>query len=326
MVLTILTFFGYVLPFLAPKLFPLLSVLTLLLPTLLIFNVFFSIYWMIQLKRQFLLSSVLLLIGMPFISKFYKINEDQLPLDPRDFTIMSYNVRYFNLYEWLDHDVQSEMMELISEKKPDVLCIQEYCKKNKMDFSDYKYQYIFLTDNFMGQAIFSKYPIINKGDVDFPESSNNLIYADIVVKKDTLRIYSMHLQSVKISKDIHEEIDQKNSEKILKRISNAFSKQQYQSDLIKEHKKECKLPIVICGDMNNSAFSYVYRNIRGKLLDCFEEKGTGLGSTYPFKYYPARIDYIFANKKFKIKSFENFPGFVNSDHLPIMTRLSFPEE
>ena len=51
-VLTVLTFIGYVLPFLAPKLFPFLSVLTLVLPLFIIFNVVFFIYWAIQFKKE----------------------------------------------------------------------------------------------------------------------------------------------------------------------------------------------------------------------------------------------------------------------------------
>ena len=74
--------------------------------------------------------------------------------------------------------------------------------------------------------------------------------------------------------------------------------------------------------MNNSAFSYVYRSIKGDLNDSFEEAGSGFGATYNFKYYPARIDYIFADPKMKVKSFETFPEFINSDHYPIIARLS----
>jgi endonuclease/exonuclease/phosphatase family metal-dependent hydrolase len=77
--------------------------------------------------------------------------------------------------------------------------------------------------------------------------------------------------------------------------------------------------------MNNSAYSYVYRSIKGKLNDAFEEAGSGFGNTYNFKYYPARIDYIFADNRMKVKSFETFPDFVNSDHYPIMTRLMIEE-
>ena len=91
------------------------------------------------------------------------------------------------------------------------------------------------------------------------------------------------------------------------------------------HKNQCDFPVIICGDMNNSAYSYVYRSIKGKLNDAFEEAGSGFGNTYNFKYYPARIDYIFSDTRMKVKSFETFPDFVNSDHYPIMTRLMMEE-
>jgi endonuclease/exonuclease/phosphatase family metal-dependent hydrolase len=83
--------------------------------------------------------------------------------------------------------------------------------------------------------------------------------------------------------------------------------------------------VIISGDMNNSPFSYVYRNIKSDLNDCFEEAGTGFGQTYKFKYYPARIDYIFSSKKMEVKSFTTFAQFEYSDHFPVMTRLSFIE-
>jgi endonuclease/exonuclease/phosphatase family metal-dependent hydrolase len=71
-----------------------------------------------------------------------------------------------------------------------------------------------------------------------------------------------------------------------------------------------------------TAYSYVYRNIKGTLKDSFEEAGKGFGATYKFKYYPTRIDYIFADEKMTVKTFESFSEFENSDHYPIMTQLS----
>jgi hypothetical protein len=103
-VLTVLTFVAYILPFLAPKLFPILSVLTLILPFMLILNLLFFIYWGIQMKRQILLSSVVLLMGITFINKFYKFSTTDLPPSDNDFTVMSYNVRLFNLYKWIERD------------------------------------------------------------------------------------------------------------------------------------------------------------------------------------------------------------------------------
>ncbi|MDQ7962111.1 endonuclease/exonuclease/phosphatase family protein [Flavobacterium lindanitolerans] len=330
-VLTVLTFVAYILPFLAPKLFPILSVLTLILPFMLILNLLFFIYWGIQMKRQILLSSVVLLMGITFINKFYKFSTTDLPPSDNDFTVMSYNVRLFNLYKWIERDDVPELItNFINDKNPDILCIQEY-SEGKINLRAYKHKYILMKGNKTktGHAIFSKFPIVGRGDIVFPNSNNNAIYADIKKGKDTIRVYNMHLQSIRITPDVHEinedinGINEQKSKKIIKRMSEAFKEQQEQAEIIMNHKKNSKLPEIICGDMNNSAFSFVYRSIRGNLNDAFEEAGSGFGKSYNFKYYPARIDYIFVDKKMQVKNFENYPDFVNSDHFPVMARLAF---
>lgn len=336
MLLAASTFVGYVLPFLAPKLFPFLSVLTLVLPMFLILNLLFFGYWLIQFKRQILLSGLVLLMGITFINKFYKQSAPEFPEEKGDFKVMSYNVRLFNKFGWSDKEtVPVEISDFVKDNDPDILCIQEYSKTSDFDVSRYKHKFIVSKGNHIktGQAIFSKYRIINKGDIPFDDSDNNSIFVDIKKGKDTIRVYCMHLQSIKITPDVNEisddinEINQKKSELIIKRISKAFAKQQKQAEILVNHRKDCKYPIIICGDMNNSAFSYVYRSIKGgNLNDCFEEAGVGFGKSYDFKYYPARIDYIFADKRMKVKEFQNFPEIVDSDHFPIMARLSMKEE
>ena len=330
-VLTIMTFVAYLLPFLAPKLFPLLSVLTLMMPLFLILNFLFFIYWFLQFKKRMFVSGLVLLMGITFINKFYKFSQTDLPKTETDFSVMSYNVRLFNLFEWIpDTDVTAKIREFINEKNPDIICIQEYSASSDIDLRVYTHRYIFMQGDKIktGQAIFSKFPIINEGNLEFPNSSNSAIFADIKKGKDIIRVYNMQLQSIKISPDVNEisenieEINKTKSQMMFKRISVAFGKQQRQAEIIMNHKKDCEYPIIICGDLNNSSFSYVYRSIRGKLNDTFEDAGTGFGKTYNFKLYPARIDYIFADERMKVKSFESFSDFDNSDHFPIMARLS----
>ncbi|MGX7668195.1 endonuclease/exonuclease/phosphatase family protein [Flavobacterium pedocola] len=329
-VLALLTFLAYLLPFLAPKMFPFLSVLTLVLPLMLILNIVFLCYWLIQLKRQAFLSAVVFLIGITFFNKFYKFSGKDLVKEEGDFTIMSYNVRLFNVFEWMSkQNIPEDIVDFIGSQDPDILCIQEYSTSAKIKLEAYKYKYILMQegDNIRtGQAVFSKFPIVHKGEIEFPGSNNNVIFADIKIKRDTIRVYSIHLQSTKISPDIKEEIDEAKSKKIFRRVSEAFAEQQVQSELIKEHKAECNYPMIICGDMNNSAFSYVYRNIKGNMKDTFEEAGEGFGKTYDYEFYPARIDYILVGKQFDVKSFKNFDNFINSDHFPISTRISLKEE
>lgn len=329
-VLTVLTFLAYILPFLAPTFFPFLSVLTLILPFFLILNALFFIYWLLQLKRIMMYSGIVLLLGITFITKFYKFTALNLPPEENDFVVMSYNVRLFNLFDWIPREeVSKDIHNFINEQNPDILCIQEYSQTAKVDFRVYKHKFISMQGNQIksGQAIFSKYKMVNQGTVTFPDKDNSVIYADVLKGNDTIRVYNIHLRSVKITPDVNEiqqnveVIDQNKSKDIFKRISLAFKKQQLQAEIIKDHKSTCHYPILICGDMNNSAFSYVYRNIKGNLNDSFEEAGKGFGETYNFKYYPARIDYILTDKKIKVKSFTNFSKFKNSDHYPIVARM-----
>jgi endonuclease/exonuclease/phosphatase family metal-dependent hydrolase len=331
-VVILVTFIAYVLPFLAPKSFPILSVLTLFMPIFFILNAIFFVYWAVQFKKRLIVSGLVLLLGITFINKFYKFSAATFVIEEKDFTVMSYNVRLLNVFNWIDRDdVPSDIVDFINEKNPDILCIQEYAPSANIDLKVYRHRYIYTTGNQIksGQAIFSKFPIINQGNIIFPNSSNNVVYADIKKGKDIIRVYNMHLQSIKISPDVNEidenidVINQQKSQKLLNRISKAFKQQQQQAEILREHKLKSIYPTIICGDMNNSAFSYVYRSIKGNMKDGFEEAGTGFGATYKFRYYPARIDYIFADEKMTIKNFENFPDFINSDHFPIMARLTY---
>jgi len=327
-IVAIITLMAYLLPFLAPKWFPFLSVLSLFLPFFLVVNLLFFMYWLIQFKKYIFVSGLVLLLGITFINKFYNLKPTELPKSENEFSIMSYNVRLFNKFNWYKKaNIPTKIAELVSEKNPDILCIQEYSNLEKTKFSNYKYQHVFKEGKniIVGNAIFSKFKIIDKGVINFPNSTNNVVYADVIKGNDTLRIYSMHLQSIKISTDIEEEEIQKMNESktkyIFRKISDAFTKQEAQASLLKKHYGSCKYKKIICGDMNNSAFSFVYRTIKGTMQDAFESNGEGFGKTYNFKYYPARIDYIFLDKTIQIKSFETLNDFYNSDHFPLISRL-----
>lgn len=329
-VLVVVTIVAYILPFLAPKLFPFLSVFSLILPLLLIINFLFFIFWLIQFKKNMLISGIILLIGITFINKFYKFSETNLPETENDFTIMSYNVRLFNLFEWLpkSNNVPQQITRFVKKENPDILCIQEFSPVDNINFNQFKYKFIDIdgTNVKYGQAIFSKYKIINTGEIEFPSTPNKVIYADILKSKDTIRVYSMHLQSIKISTDLNEKIDEARSKFIFNRISEAFKEQQQQAELIKKNVDSCKLPKIICGDMNNSAFSYVYRLIKGDLKDAFEEAGSGFGKSYNFKNYPARIDYFLVEKEFQVKEYKSYDTIFYSDHFPLSTRLDLIKE
>lgn len=235
---------------------------------------------------------------------------------------MNYNVRLFNLYKWLPDDaIQNHIERFIKTNSPDIFSVQEYHVAPEMDWTSFEYRFEHITGEKTksGLAIFSKFPIINSGSIEFPNTSNNAIFIDVVKQTDTIRVYNIHLESLRINTDV-ESLKREDSEKLLKRIGSTFKRQQIQTELFLEHQKQCPYKMILCGDFNNTAFSYVYRKIKGDLNDAFEESGSGFGRTYHSKFFPLRIDFIFADKAFEVNGFKTF-DVRYSDHYPIMTTL-----
>lgn len=317
-----LLFLSYILPFLPPKTFSLFSVLSLGVPVLIVINFLFFLYWVFKLKRQLLLSLVVLVLGYIYFGSLYKFTSSGIDVDDNTFTVMTYNVRVFNLYKWIKSEhIDKQISTFIKEKKPDILCLQEYYPDNEADFSSYKHKYIELAGKKkkIGQVIFSKYPIVKTGAIKFPKSFNNAIYADVVKGLDTVRVYNIHLQSLHLKSGMNE-LFTEDSEKLLEDIGETFKRQQSQAELFLKHKEKCPYKMIICGDFNNSAYSYVYNKIKGNLVDAFKEAGSGFGSTYNSSVFPTRIDFILADKSFAVTGFETFQNEL-SDHYSIMSSL-----
>ncbi|MFH4963978.1 endonuclease/exonuclease/phosphatase family protein [Gaetbulibacter sp. M235] len=317
---------SFILPYVPPKAFSYLSVLSLSVPLLIILNVLFLFYWLLKLKRQLFLSFSILFIGYLFYGSLYKFSSSKNIDNENDIKVMNFNVRLFNLYEWIkEKDVDVKIVNFIKSEAPDILCIQEYHPDSTIDFSFFKYKFEELSGSRTrhGQVIFSKYPIINSGSIEFPNTANNAIFVDIVKDKDTLRVYNIHLESLKIDTDV-EKLKEEGSERLFKLAGSTFKRQQFQSELFLLHKSQCKYKIIICGDFNNTAYSYVYRKIKGDLNDTFKEAGNGFGRTYDFKFFPVRIDFIFADDAFIVNKFKTFDEHL-SDHYPIMTSLGLDE-
>lgn len=312
---------SYILPYVEPKKFAFLSVLSLTVPFLIVLNILFVIYWLFKVKRQLLLSLIVLLIGYSYLGSLYKFSSSKNIDDTQNISVMNYNVRLFNVFKWIPDDgVEQKIVDFINEKQPDILSLQEYRRDEKIKFSGYhKFEEISGDKVKNGQAILSKFPIVNSGSIEFPDTYNNAIFIDIVKGKDTIRVYNVHLQSMKIDAN-GDALAKESSENLFKSVSKTFSMQQSQSELFLQHKKDCHYKMIICGDFNNTAYSYVYKEIKGDMQDAFVEAGNGFGRTFNFKFFPVRIDFIFVDPSFEINSFKT-SDVVLSDHYPIMSRV-----
>ena len=74
--------------------------------------------------------------------------------------------------------------------------------------------------------------------------------------------------------------------------------QEVQINQILEKFGNKRYPSIITCDMNNTAYSWIYKKTKNDLQDTFLEAGQGFGKTYDLKGFPLRIDYILVDKKF----------------------------
>jgi exonuclease III len=157
-----------------------------------------------------------------------------------------------------------------------------------------------------------------KSSFDFKQTGNNIIYADVLVQEDTIRIYNIHLQSLKINPN-KENFGEKDAMSLRNRLSDVFQKQQKQVELLLNNQQTIKHKIIVAGDFNNTAFSWPYRKILKGKKDAYVVAGKGFDKTYDFAF-PMRIDFILVDKDITINHFKAYRDKY-SDHFPILARL-----
>lgn len=324
---------SFVLPYASPKSFPTVSLLSLAVSPLILLNVLFAVYWLIRRKRRAFLSLSVLVGGYFFFNPFIEFSsEGDSDAYQNTLSILSYNVRLFNAYEEnADKNVSEIISEILKTNNPDVFCIQEFYHETKMSFPEYPYQYIHFKkttnkkgeekENILGHAILSKYPLIKKGAFDFDNTYNNSIYADVVKGNDTIRVYNLHLKSLGILPKVSY-LQDRDTDKLRQRMSNAFIGQEEQLKAILQHKDTSPYPVLLCGDFNNTPFSYIYRITEKGMKDAFIKRGNGLGTTYMFEFYPMRIDYVFASEELEVLKFNTIKKSF-SDHFPITATVGW---
>lgn len=321
----ILLLICFVVPYMSPSSFPYFNLLSLAVSPLMLLNLIFAIYWISRGKRRAVPSILILILCFWFFKPIVWNTSRHAQDKQKQLSVMSFNVRLFNAYEEEpDVDgVRARFAQLLETHDPDVLCIQEYYKPNPVDLSRYPYRFVHYKDtsNALGHAIYSKFPLIQSHGFDFEETYNNTIYSDLVVGRDTLRVYNFHLQSVGIQSRL-DFFRERSADRIGNHLSTAFIKQQKQAASILEHREQSPYPVILAGDLNNSAFGNIYQKMSEDLQDTFLEAGSGIGGTYIFGFYPLRIDFILTDPKFEVTEYQTLDRTF-SDHKPVLAKIQW---
>lgn len=309
------------------------SVLGYGIPIMIAVNIFLLSFFIIKKSRWAWLQVVALLCAIPFYSISFNLDSDDHGVDYMErntFSVLSYNAKLFRplfTYSLFSH----ETIDWVVEDTSDIKCIQEFSYFperphlnviNMMKDKGY-FAYNFETNTMLkqGVAIFSKYPIVGRGKVN-PENytKNNIIYADIKIETDTIRIYNAHLKSMKMDMDKYKEEVAKvknNMTSMFNKLRQGAVNRAKQIDLLLEHAGKSPYPVIICGDFNETPYSYNYFKVRSHYKNAFEQKGNGFGFTYNQDRLPIRIDHQFYNEKVELLKFKTCSKIKFSDHFPL---------
>ena len=329
MLLLFALFLSYTSPYISPDTFlwP-VALLGLIYPFVLLINVLFTIYWLIRFKKHFWANIIIILLGYGHIQNLINIKENAINTEAK-FSVMSFNVRLFNAYNWIKKDdVKQKIIQYLNKESVNILCLQEFYAPEELPRLNYPHSHIGLQSKRKSwrMATYSNFPIFNKGTVSiYGERTNNVcIYSDIAMHSDSIRVYNVHLASNWFEKEDYEFLDNpsvKGAESIIERLKASFFKRAKQVKAIKAHMNTSPYPIILCGDFNDTPTSFTYKQLSEGLNDSFSMVGTGLGQTYNGKFPTLRIDYILHSPKFKINSFKTKE--VNlSDHFPIVSTFN----
>ncbi|MBO5799552.1 MAG: endonuclease/exonuclease/phosphatase family protein [Paludibacteraceae bacterium] len=309
-------------------------------PILLVLSVLFMLFWLARLKWSFLISLFGIILSFNCCVKTLAFNKEKDDKD-RSFKLMTYNVHLFNFYTELS---RNEIVKYLSESDADVLCLQEFGYstnekskhlKEKEIFAELKKKYPYyhidvarIKNGSYGVAILSRYPILNKGKVEYISQYNSSLYADVEIKGKIIRIYNCHLESNKLTendknlvKNFGKEMSTEKMNEVVshlsKKLSDAYVLRERQADRIASEVPVSPHPVIVCGDFNDVPVSYAYSKIKGDdLNDAFVDAGFGYCYTFRENMFWFRIDHVLYDKTMEVLSYK-VGDLKASDHYPV---------
>ena len=315
---------------------------------ILIYNILVFIALLLLWSRKAWISVLALLIAIPGISKSYSFGTKVK--DEDGFRAMSYNLYLFqNIDGNTDEEkTVNEVIKMVREQSPDFLCCQEFAgfkkgvTRNKCIeiFSDsigMPFVYFNRKSNFGGNVIFSKYPIQKVtwgGGFSNEELYGVLVEVDAGAK-GKFYLANIHLVSNLITRNEIEVLtstseDQHSfdtvSREVYHKLQKAFSLRSDQVKAMLEGIPESGLPVILCGDFNDTPLSYTYRRLqKSGYSDAFVMAGQGIKPTYAGNLPLIRIDYFWVNDKVTPLRFNRIRKKL-SDHYPILLDFSINPE
>jgi len=323
-----------------PGAFALPAFFGLAYPYLLLINIILVIIWAMLLRLEAFISLIIIAAGFTHFSNYIKVIKPSGD-KTNTFKVLSYNLHLFNHLESNDEpNSEKKVLEFLKSQQPEILCLQEFyvlgnpaqkeaAVKKALGSKYYSHMKVLGSgkNRFYGIITLSRYPIVRKGEIIHPGSSSLSIFTDVLIQKDTFRIYNNHLQSFRLKRmerSFLEEITAPDDKETLDEVRSlsvslkkGFVRRATQAVKVKKHIDKSPYPVIVSGDLNDTPVSYAYRKIRTGLEDSFVTSGYGAGFTYKGNYPPNRIDYVLYDNSL-VNTYFEIKRVRYSDHYPII--------
>ena len=315
-------------------------------PVLLLVSVVVAVPALLRRSRLVWLTLAFILLTWPALRATIVFKPGAHALD--EISIMTWNVKNFDLYNWSHNDsTRALMLELIRTHDPDILCFQEfYTSEKRGGFDnagalrrDLGYPHHHVEELFTKQgarhwgiATFSRLPIASSAGHGFETGRiNGFVRTAIAVDDSTrLDLFNVHLQSNHFDHDdlafldrpdLDEGAGVRSSRTILGKILDGAQRRVHQALDVRGHIAEAENPVVVVGDMNDSPLSYAHHLLADGLEDAWTARGWGRGTTYESRWLDIRIDRVLGGPGVRFLRIERIPQDL-SDHHPILVHLT----
>jgi endonuclease/exonuclease/phosphatase family metal-dependent hydrolase len=269
---------------------------------------------------------------------------------PKTLRLLSANVRIFNVYPQLrrlDPAAPAKAIAWLAASPADVLCLQEYYQEpagtHSADGQLFRAserlgpesgRQVFVSKTLtnsigaeFGLAIFSRLPIVGRGEISFGRlTQNHAMWVDVVRPggADTVRIFNTHLQSMSLDEgDIVAAGSSRAGLKskgrgLLARFVRGAAARAWQADTLVAHIRRSPYPVLLAGDLNDLPYSYAYSQLASELQNAWATVGFGPGNTYHGRLPPLlRIDQQFAGPQWQVLDCRIHTEIPYADHFPV---------
>ena len=259
-------------------------------------------------------------------------------------SILTYNTQRMGGFR---KPAENEVLQYILQTDADIVCLQEvevyqdnqYLTLGELREAMQGYPYCYFAFSVhnnrrqFGNAVFSKYPILDRENVEYASRSNGTCRCDIVVDTDTLRLFCNHLESYRFSADsLRDSTTTGSLRRLYHMLPTLWGKgrgRTEQAQAVRNEIDRSPYPVLVVGDFNDTPISASYRIIADGLSDAFlSTSWLRWGTTYRMSLQlaghpltlPFRIDYILSSPE--LTPLDCTIDTVRySDHYPVRAKL-----